>query len=567
MNQKILAIDPGTYSLKALLLERRYEGFEILDFAEHVLNLQARLSHEEQLGLALEHLSADPKWHDADVVITALPGSRMSCRVLELPFTNTKRIQEILDFELESYIPMPIEEVFSDFHVLGQTGDTAQVLTVYLPQTKVAGYMDVFAAKGFDPKYFGSDLIDLASLAQVAMVPKSGFYILCDIGHSKTNICIMEGSKLCYARTLGVAGAQFTRAIQRAYNLNFEKAESLKVSRGRIYVREEESDQISRILTHVALELITLIKQTVMAFQNQMGQAPIAAIYCCGGSSQLIGLLDYLSFHLKTNVMELNPLHLVAHSFKDTDEVSLKMAPALSLALRPIFSGRIPKINFRKGNFAFKQDILAVTSELKSVFVFLFLVIAASVGYYFYADHFFDKKMASVDQQVKKWVKDADLEVDAGTTRKAEKGGNVVKIYLKSAQAKLDELHKQVGDFSGVSSLTALGAMQEIAQILPPKGEVNFQIAEFNFSDGFLKLTAETDDPLNVQKIIAALQKSAHFTSIEADDPKAKPGNIWDFSIKMDLQKSADDDSRPPAKPESALRPAGPDFADAKKDV
>lgn len=422
MTQKILAIDLGTYSLKALLIERRFEEFEILEFSEVVLNHQLRLSHEEQLALALEQLMVDNKWLTSDVVVTALPGHLMSSRVLEMPLASLKRIQDVLNFELENHIPVSVEDIFSDFHVLQQKGATTEVLAVYLPESKVEKYMEVLVDKGFDPKYLGADLIDLATLAQVSMIPKEGFYVLLDIGHTKTNICIMEGTKLRYARTLGVAGFHFTRAIQRAYHLNYEKAESLKISRGRIYVREEESDQISRILTHIAIELITFIKQTIMAFQSQDGQIPISAFYCCGGSSQLIGLLDYLSFHLKSNVMELNALAMVQHNLNEPDELSLKLAPSLSIAIRPLFSTRIPKINFRKGNFAFKQDIQAVTSEFKSIFVFLVLILLAGVGYYFYTDYFYAKRIAAIDVQVQKWVKggEFDLEVASTSTRKGK---------------------------------------------------------------------------------------------------------------------------------------------------
>lgn len=540
MTQKILAIDLGTHSLKALLLERRFEEFEILDFSEIVLNHQLRLGHEEQLALALEQLLGDAKWLTSDVVVTALPGHLMSSRVLEMPFASTKRIQDVLNFELENHIPVSVEDIFSDFHVLQQKDATTEVLAVYLPEAKVEKYMTVLVDKGFDPKYVGADVIDLATLAQVSMIPKEGFYVLLDIGHTKTNICIMEGTKLRYARTLGVAGFHFTRAIQRAYNLNYEKAESLKISRGRIYVREEESDQISRILTHVAIELITFIKQTVMAFQSQDGQIPISAFYCCGGSSQLIGLLDYLSFHLKSNVMELNALTMLQHNMNEPDELSLKLAPSLAIALRPLYSARIPKINFRKGNFAFKQDIQAVTSEFKSVLVFLVLILLASVGYYFYTDYHYSKRIVAIDLQVKKWVKGGELELDVATpTKRKEKGANAseVKKYLRGATGKLDELKKQVAEFTGGATATPLQVMHEISRLLPPKQSLNLQFAEFNFSDDFIKITAETDNPLNVPKVVTALEQSPYFSQVEADDAKAKPNNIWDFAIKIILKE------------------------------
>lgn len=538
MSQKILAIDLGTHSLKVLILERRFEEFSILDFSEIQLNHQLRLSHEEQLALALEQLLADSKWQNCDVVVSTLPGHIMSTRVLDLPFSSSKRINDVINFELENHVPISIEEIFSDFHVLNQKNDITEVLAVYLNSSKVENYMEVLTQKGFDPKYFGSDLIDLASLAQISMLPKDGFYVLCDIGHTKTNICIMEGQKMRYARTLGVAGVHFTRAIQRAYNLNYEKADSLKVTRGRIYVRDEESDQISRILTHVAIELITFIKQTVMSFQAQAGQIPISAFYCCGGSAQLMGLLDFMSFHLKSNVMELNSLTLVQHELKEAEELSLKMGPTLAIALRPVYSSRISKINFRKGHFAFKQDLQAVTSEFKTVLLFLVLIFLASFGYYFYAEHHYQKLMQQIDAQVLQDVKIEEFDLEKPTSKGQDKQdvSNVVKTYLRQINGKLDEVHKQLDEFTGGELPSALSVMDEIAKRLPEKKLMYFQIAEFSYSDGFVKIQAETDDPLNVSKIVSSLQASPYFESVEADDAKAKPANLWDFSIKLTLK-------------------------------
>ena len=79
------------------------------------------------------------------------------------------------------------------------------------------------------------------------MVPNEGYYALLDIGHNSANFLIMEGKELRYVRSIGIAGYHFTRAVQRAFNLNYEKAEALKLSRGKLYIRENESDHVSRI--------------------------------------------------------------------------------------------------------------------------------------------------------------------------------------------------------------------------------------------------------------------------------------------------------------------------------
>lgn len=544
MSQKILAIDLGTYSLKMSLLERHFDDFQLLSFTEHLLNHQARVTHEEQIHMALDQVLQEEEFTDIeeiDLVCSSMPGHQISHRILEFPFSSRKNIQEALDFQLEDFVPFPIEDVFSDFHILDSSTDQTQVFVSYGPTAKISSYLETLKEKNIDPKYFGSDLMDLSNLSHASMLPKEGFYVICDLGHSKTNICIMEGSRLRYARTLGVGGIHFTKAIQRAYNLNFEKAESLKLSRGRIYVHEGESDQVSRVLTHVSEELVTLIKQTIMAFQKTVGQIPITAIYCCGGAANLAGLLDYMSFHLKTNVLELNPMHMISHKISDPDAVGMKVAPSLALALRAIFSNKAPRINFRKGPFAYKQDLQMITSEFKSVGVFLLLILALGIGYYFYADHYYQQKIVAINHQVQTWVEKGDLDLEVSSSRGNLASKNFVKKYLRVARNKVNEVNSQLEGFSNNASLGVLEVMQEVSEKLPPKSEVNFQVSEMNYTGDFVRLTAQTDDPLNATKIVAALSESEHFQNVEADDPKPKPGNIWDFTLKLDLKKTMEE--------------------------
>jgi type IV pilus assembly protein PilM len=532
MAQNILGIDIGTYSVKLILLERSFDDFKILQFAEQPLNLQTRLPHDELVALAVEQaLKATPM--TADIVSVSLPGHLVSSRAIDMPFTNVKKLAQVVEFELEGFVPFAIEDLVFDFHVLSKTENVSRLLCVYMHQERFAKYLDSLSGAGIDPKYFGADVVDLANIAQVTMVPR-GLYALCDIGHSKTNVCIMKGRDLQYARTIGIGGLHFTRALQRAFNVNYEKAESLKVARGRVCVREQDSDQVSRILNHVATELVSGIKQTFLGYENIAGRQPVAAIYCTGGSSRLSGLIDHLSFHLRTNVLELDSLHAIQHGLEDTSEANRVMTQVICNAIRPIFSNRLPKINFRKGPYAYKQDIQVLTHELKPVAILAGVILLLGAGYYFYAGYHFAKKKEAIDAKIERIVKSeyADLAV-----KKGRSGGGALNAYLKQAQSKYNELKTQASSVLGEGGPSVLDVMQEISARLPAKKEFKFSINDFNYQDDFVRVNASTDDPLNATKIAEVLKESDLFPNVEATDPQSKPNNQWDFQMKIDLKK------------------------------
>lgn len=535
MSQKILGIDLGTFSVKVLYLERRVQDLQILEFIEEPLNLSSRVSHEEQVVSTLQKILSD-RHFEPDVTSMSLPGHLLASRVLDLPFTNTKRISQLIEFELESFLPFPIEEVFSDFHVLQQEANESQVLCVYTQEKSLAGYMDALVDAEIEPKYFGADFTDLAGIAHVAMVPKDGYYAMLDIGHSSTNLVIMEGSEMRYARAIGIGGYHFTRAIQRAFNLNFEKAEALKISRGKLHIRETDSDQVSRILNKVARELSSLVKQTFLAARRLNSDIHVNSIYYSGGASRMIGLPEFLSFHLRCNVFNLDCLNYMTHGFEDPEEVNTVIPQVLSAAIRPIYSNKMPRINFRKGPYAYTQDLQMITNELKSVGAFVIVIILLGVGYYFYADSFYSDKMVSIDKKIEQVIKKDFREIKVRKGRKNKGGSSRLRSYLKSAKSKLKEFKKSSPAFTKGSD-TVVHLMYDISSALPTKKDVNFEVKEFTYSEDFVRLNASTNDTLNVEKIIEALKKSDKFGDIESSDAKPKPGNIWDFTLKIALNK------------------------------
>src|SRR3989339_1403262 len=130
MSQSILGIDLGTYSIKVLRLERRLQEIHLLEFFELPLNLHVRHQHHEQVAEVLEPFFKEHQF-SADIICLNVPGHTLSNRILEIPFTNAKKIAQSIEFELEGHIPFPIEEVFWDYHVLSQGESSSQVLCAY----------------------------------------------------------------------------------------------------------------------------------------------------------------------------------------------------------------------------------------------------------------------------------------------------------------------------------------------------------------------------------------------------------------------------------------------------
>lgn len=535
LSQTILGIDLGSYSVKVVELFRHSSDLELVGFYEEPLDLQSRASHQENVHQALHKIFTDHQIK-ADVTCMSYPGHLTSSRLIKLPVTSRKDVDRTIEFSLEEYVPFEVEDLFIDSHILRVTENGSEVLALYTPLEKLESYYEVLVGDEIDPKYWGADFSDVAGLSQVGFVPKEGLYALVDIGHLKTNVLLMEGDQLRYVRTIGLGGYHFTRAIQRAFNLNQEKAEAMKLSRGRVHMKESESDQVSRILGKVASELVAAIKQTFLGAYRQGLKENVQALYCFGGGTRLVGIDDYLSFHLKVNVFPLDVLSFIKNDLEHTKEIESAIPQALASALRPIYSTKIPRINFRKGPFAFKQDVEFLTKELKVVGVLMALLLGIGVAYWFYAGNYYKARMARIEKQIDNVVKTEFKEI-APLTKNERRGKSSLKI-VKTYTSKVSEQLQNLKEFSPQllgEAGGALVALHDVSKFLPPKLEVELAVKQFTYSDGFVRLVCVTNNRRNKEKVVESLKENPNFSSIDASEEKELIKDMWEFTLKINL--------------------------------
>ena len=91
---RILGLDIGARTVKALLLESSLRGFAVRAYHEAPIDEQAGLAG------ALTALQAG-KQLAADQVVVAVPGAAVATHLLTLPFTDLKRIDSTIGFEVE----------------------------------------------------------------------------------------------------------------------------------------------------------------------------------------------------------------------------------------------------------------------------------------------------------------------------------------------------------------------------------------------------------------------------------------------------------------------------------
>ncbi|MCS6924997.1 MAG: pilus assembly protein PilM [Candidatus Binatia bacterium] len=303
MARRLLALDLGAHTLKAVLLECTLRGCRILGF------LRRRRDPNQPLAEQIQALCTGHGRHNL-TVLSCLPGDAILYRVLTLPFTRQRQLSQVVPFELDSHLPVAQEEVVIDFQVIGRTSTGTTVLAVAVPKPVLRGHLELLQAAGLDPAVVGLAPLAPLSLLRLAHKGQAGSVVVLDIGEQHTAVVLLRDGVFRGFRTL-----------------------SLGLS------REGGFDTLVREL-----------RWTLLALNGKDSVLP-SCFFLAGGGAYLPQVQEELARVLAAAVYPLHELVLPAVPPAYRREQAA-FAVSLGLGLREALRVAVPALNLRRGEFA-----------------------------------------------------------------------------------------------------------------------------------------------------------------------------------------------------------------------
>jgi Tfp pilus assembly PilM family ATPase/Tfp pilus assembly protein PilN len=96
-----------------------------------------------------------------ELVITCLPTTAAAVREINIPFESPKKLGRIIKYQLEPYVPYPVERMVVDY-VPGEPG--RPILVVGLEKEKLCGHIDELRKAGVEPGIVSLDAMALYGL-------------------------------------------------------------------------------------------------------------------------------------------------------------------------------------------------------------------------------------------------------------------------------------------------------------------------------------------------------------------------------------------------------------------
>ncbi len=240
---KIVGLHIEQARVSASIVEKGFRSTVLKD------SFSAPFRTEDELIVILKERSGD--WAGARIIVS-IPGDQFSQRLLHFPFSDRKRLEKALPFELEDSVPYDLDDVVIDHLVVGEIardgkakGETP-VLGIMLPKTVLRKQLEVLAAGGLDPQAIVPSPVGLAAVSR--MVPTEGTVLLI----AGNDLCLKNGETVIAFRSFSAqatGGAAHTlQALETTHGVHVEKV--LVLSREQPVGWED----LGIVLEHVAPE-------------------------------------------------------------------------------------------------------------------------------------------------------------------------------------------------------------------------------------------------------------------------------------------------------------------------
>ncbi len=496
--KNVLGLDLGSHSIKAVELQQSFRGAS----AAQMRSLP-RVDDEIPLPELIRRFAQLHQLSTAHVV-SALRADRISSRRLAFPFSDRRRLDQAVVFEVEGDVALDLDQVVIDWAIVGGDKSRAEVVASIAPRAEVSELIEILRSAGCDARTLEAEGFVLGNLAAAFDLP--GTQLLIDLGHRKTTFCLLLDGKAVAARSVPVAGAALTEALAKDRLLSPADAERVKCEDGIFGGSLADAPPgAAGVLDTLAREVV----RTLGAFEPLFDAGSRPVLTLLGGTAQLDRIDEYLAERTGLPVARLGLPKPGGVEGLAASGPPLLYAPAIALALRGTAQAST-QMNFRQDEFAVRLDLARQLREFRPTLWFaaataVFALVSFGTSTFLEA-----RRAASVE------ARGAALWTEAFPNKP---------VPENLLPALRDEVHAagKRAEFLGVyaGNLSALDVLTEISKHIPPDLDVVFEEVSIDKQIIRMRVQAksfESADRLRVELAKVAAFSQAKIGAIETDN-------------------------------------------------
>jgi hypothetical protein len=473
MGQRVVALELAGEYVRAAVADRSWNSFELVGVFE-----QERADDEADLSGALARLIT--KAGQPNVLISALPGEFVAKRLLELPFTDKRRLNQVVPFALEEHMPFAIDDAAVAFRRVGRQDEKTLVLAALARKADLEKHLDLLRGAGLDPKIVTLGPFALAGILARSRNGSAVPHVVLDMDQGSSSMVLIDADGMPRAlRTVGQGLDLRDRGVMLGQS--------------------------------AASAILSTVRQTLLAHGS--GQPP--ELILAGPAAGVPEVQQQIG----------EALAALVNRVKDFDCSSLipgsKNEPARFAACIAMLLGEAPSkplelLNFRQGEFAYRGR--------SGITPFRVPLILAGVALGFALIHFFlGLGVGARELQL--------LNRDIAATVSPALGDPPPRLAQAALAAKLKEMRKSLRLMGGnLGHGSPLDLLLALSQGIPPG--IPMQVYDMQIDDSGIKIEGTADSYGAIDQVKKALERSPQLEGIQVDHAAASSseGKI-DFRI------------------------------------
>jgi general secretion pathway protein L len=461
MARRILSLDVGTTSLKAVMVESALRNCRVTGFFQHPRNPEQSLAEQLRDFCAAHQLRGD-------TVLSSLPGSVVTHRLLSLPFTNSRQVSQAVPFELETLIPFRVEDLAIAEQIVQRTETGVTALAVATPKAILSEHLTALATAGVEPDNVSFTPLAALPLLSLGGADVSGKTALLDVGERQSSVALLQDGAVYGLRT-----------VDEGY--------------------QEEGE---------GALLFAVLQWTLLALSGSEGTLP-TRLFVYGDGADHPGLKGGLERHFNAEVCSFPDFTLPAVAENDRTKQAV-FATCLGMGLREALARPLFAVNLRCGEFSPRVRRDAVRHEWRQLGR-LAAAAAAAAGLAVGTDlYHLNSRYHLLRQEVRRVFTAALPEVQTVVNEKAQ------------LEEVIDTLLKRRRLLGGTEAVSPLDVLRQLSAVLPEN--IPLDLDEWSFDGDAVRLRGVTASFEAAETIKTAVTGLGLFRDVQLKDVKTEAG-------------------------------------------
>ncbi len=310
--KELVGMDFGASSVKALVLKRSGEDFDVEEIAEIPTPSGAVQDHQiqdvEQLSDVTNQLRQQISKQFKEVA-TAVSGANVITKMLTMSGgLNERELENQIMVEAEHQIPFPLDEIAIDHEILGPNGDNSSRNDVLLSAARrdsISGLQSCIDGSSFNTRIVDVSGHALARghlhcLKRTGYEPLGGTFAAVDIGAQVITFSVVSDGLTVYTRVHNFGGDTMTKGLANLLDLKPHEVEAKKR-------QGDLPEEAAPVLEGFIQGAIQQVRRNIQLYKSAGSYPDLELLSLSGGSGNLTKLEEELQSVIGINTVITNP--------------------------------------------------------------------------------------------------------------------------------------------------------------------------------------------------------------------------------------------------------------------